>query len=79
MGKSIGTEGKHLRLLEEGEVADLWQTGQSEKYTDSPYHGPTCPGPGHVFICVQGGWELVLGDWITGPERELLLAVGRWT
>ena len=38
MGKSIGTEGKHLRLSEEGEVANLWQVGQSEKYADGPYH-----------------------------------------
>ena len=56
MGKSIGTEGKHLRLLEEGEVADLWQTGQSENYTDGLYHGPMCPGLGRVFTGVQGSW-----------------------
>ena len=31
--KSIGPEGKNLRLSEEGEAADLWQTGHSEKYT----------------------------------------------
>ena len=24
-------------------------------------------------------WELVCGDWRTGPEQELLLTVGRWT
>ena len=78
-GKSTRTEGKHLRLLEEGEAADLWQTGQSEKYTDCPYFCPTCPRLRCVFIGVQGGWELVCGDWRTGPERELLLAVGRRT
>ena len=33
MGKSIGTEGKHLRLSEDAEAADLWQTGQSETQT----------------------------------------------
>ena len=27
MGKSIGTEGKHLRLSEDAEAADLWQMG----------------------------------------------------
>ena len=52
MGKSIGTEGKHLRLSEEGEAAYLWQTGQSEKYTDGLYLGPTCPGMGRVFTGV---------------------------
>ena len=68
-----------MRLSEEGEVANGWQTGQSEKYTDGAYHAPTCPGLGRVFTGVQGGWELVHGDWRTGPERELLLAVGRRT
>ena len=51
-GKSIGTEGKHLRLSEEGEVADLWQMGQSEKYTDDQYHSPMSPGLGCVFTGV---------------------------
>ena len=42
------------------------------------------PGPyvsqlGCVFTGVQAGWELVHGDWRTGPEWELLLAVGRQT
>ena len=60
-GKSIRTEGKHLRPLEEGEAADLWQMGQSGKYTDGPYLGPTCPGLGRVFSGVQEGWELVRG------------------
>ena len=68
-----------MRLSEEGEAANLWQTGQSEKYTEDPYHGPTCPRLGRVFTGVQGGWELVRGNWRTGPERELLLAVGRRT
>ena len=68
-----------MRLSEEGEAADLWQTGQSEKYTDGSYHSPTYPRLGHVFTGVQGGWELVHGDWRTDPEGELLLAVGRWT
>ena len=68
-----------MRLLEEGEAADLWHTGQSEKYTDSLYHRPMCPRMERVFTGVQGGWELVHGDWRTGPERELPLAVGRRT
>ena len=79
MGKLIGMEGKPLRLLEEGEAANLRQMGQSEKYTGGPYLSPTCPGLELVFTGVQGGWELVRGDWRTGPERELLLSVGRWT
>ena len=41
-----------MRLSEEGDVADLWQMGQSEKYTDGPYHSPTCPGLGCVFTGV---------------------------
>ena len=57
-----------MRLSEEGEVAYLWQMGQSEKYTDGPYLGPTCPGLGRVFTGVQGGWELECGDWRTAPE-----------
>ena len=68
-----------MKPSEAGEVADLWQTGQGEKYTDCPYHGPTCPGLGHVFTGVQGAWELVRGDWRTSPEQELLWAVGRRT
>ena len=82
MGRLSGTDGKHLKLSEEGEGADLWQMWQSEKYTDSPYHSPMCPRLGCVFTGVQGIWELVHGDWRTGPEWELLLAVGdrlrRW-
>ena len=38
-----------MRLSEEGEAADLGQTGQSEKYTDGLHHSPTCPGLVHVF------------------------------
>ena len=58
-------------------MADLWQTGQSEKYADGAYHGPTCPRLGRVFTGVQGDWELVCGDWRIGLEQELLLDVGR--
>ena len=32
-----------------------------------------------MFTGVQGGWELVHGDWRTDPVQEVLLAVGRWT
>ena len=70
---------KHLRLSEEGEAANQWQTGKSEKYTDGPYCGPTWHGLALVFTGVQGGWELKNGDWRTGLERELLLAVGTRT
>ena len=38
-----------------------------------------CLGLGHAFTGVQVGWELGCGDWRTGPEQELLLAVGRQT
>lgn len=50
MEKSVGTEGKHLRPLEEGEVASLSQTGQSENYTDGLGHSPTVPQTG---VCVH--------------------------
>ena len=65
MGKSIGTEEKHLRLLEEGKVANLWQTGQSKKYTDDPYLGPTCPALGRVFTSCKGH-----GSWSVGIAEQ---------
>ena len=68
MGKSVGTERKHLRLSEEGETAGLWQTGQSENYRDGPCHGPVCPGLGHVPAGAHGGWELECGDWRAKPN-----------
>ena len=37
------------------------------------------PRTGTCFTGVQGGWEVERGDWKTDLERELLLAVGRWT
>ena len=57
-----------MRLSEEGEAADLWQTGQSEKYTNGLYCGLMCPGLGRVFTGVQGDWELERGDWRRGLE-----------
>ena len=39
-----------MRLLEDGEAADLWQIGQSEKYTDGPYHRPYVP---QIETCVH--------------------------
>ena len=36
MWKSVGTEEEHLGLLEESDMAGLWQAGQSETYTDGP-------------------------------------------
>ena len=64
MGKSSGTEGKHSRLLEEGEAANLWQMGQNEKYTDGPYHSPTCPRLGHASqVCKgTGSWSMGIGE-----------------
>ena len=43
MGKSVGIEGKYLRLSEESETAGPWSTGQSENYTDGPCSGPREP------------------------------------
>ena len=40
---------------------------------------PKVPRTGTCFTGVQGGWEVERGDWKTDLERELLLAVGRWT
>ena len=54
-----------MRLLEEGEAANLWQTGQSEKYTDGLYHSPTCPRLGRVSTGVQGA-----GSWCVGAGEQ---------
>ena len=77
MGKLVGTEGKHVRLSEEGETASLWQTRQSENYTEGPCHGPLCSLLGHVSTRVHGDWELECGDWRASPGGGLLLATRR--
>ena len=48
-------EGEHLKLLKEDETADLWQTEQSETYTDDLYQSPVHPSLGHVFASSQWG------------------------
>ena len=53
-GNQLGQKGEYLRLLEEGETAGLWQTGQSETYTDGPCHSPVCPRLGCVST-IHGG------------------------
>ena len=73
MGKSIGTEGKHLRLLEKGEAADLWQMGQGEKYRQSvPWsyvlHTGMC-----VHRCARG---LGAGAWGLEDRPRVRTAVG---
>ena len=77
MGKSVGTERKHLRQSEEGEAAGLWQTGKSENYTDGLWHGHACPGLGRVSNSVHGGWELERGDKRAKLVGGVLLAVRR--
>ena len=59
-----------MRLSEEGEAADLWQTGQSEKYTDGLYGGPVCPGLGRVFTGVQdaGSWSVGIRELAWGKN-----------
>ena len=59
-GESIGTERKNLRLAEESEEADQWQTGQSEKYRQSVPR-PYVPWTGTCATGVQTGWELLQG------------------
>ena len=54
-GKSVGKEGEHLRLSEEGEMAGLWQIGEGETYTDSPCHSPECPRLGHEYASAHEG------------------------
>ena len=54
-GKSVGREGEHLTLSEEGETASLCQTRQSETYTDCPCHIPACPRLGCVSIGAHRG------------------------
>ena len=77
MGKSAGTEGEHLRVLEEGETAGLWQTGQSETYADGMCHSPACPRLGRVPTGTYEGWELEHGEWKANPGKGLPLAVRR--
>ena len=82
MGKLIGTEGTHLRLLEEGEAANLWQMGQSEKYTDGLYicsqvckgAGSWCVGIGEQAQSENCCW--LWGDGLKGwkggnPQQEM--------
>ena len=69
MGKSVGTEGKHLRLSEESEVTNLWQTGQSENDTDGPYCGPTCPMGMWVHQCTwAGSWSMGIREQTWGED-----------
>ena len=42
-GNQLGQKGSILGCSEEGETASLWQTGQSETYTDGPCHSPARP------------------------------------
>ena len=78
-GNRLGQKGSIWGCWKRVKAADLWQRGQSEKYTDSPYLGLTCPRVRRVFTGVWGGWELECRDWRTGSGQELLLDVGRWT
>ena len=65
-GKSVGTEGEHLRLSEEGEMDGLWQTGQSGTYTNGACHSLACPSLDVCLQCTQG---LRAGTW--GLESKL--------
>ena len=40
VGRSVGTEGELQGLSDETAANGLWQAGQSETYTDCPYHSP---------------------------------------
>ena len=75
MGKLFGTEGEHLRLLEEGEMTRLWQTGQSETYTVCATALRTPDW--NMSASVHEGWELECEDLRANPGRELPLAVRR--
>lgn len=77
MGKSLGTEGNHLRLLDEGETAGLGQTGKSMTYTDGLCHDPVHLRLGHVSTGVHEGRELERGDWRANLGRTLQLAAWR--
>ena len=74
MGKSTGTEGKHLKLLEKGEGTDPLKMGQSQKYTDGPFCGPTFPGPAMcVHRCARG---LGAGAWGLQNSPRIGTAIG---
>ena len=77
MWKSVGTEEEHLGLLEESDMAGLWQAGQSKTYTDGSCHRPAHPSLGLMSVGTQGCWVLECGDWRLDFERRLLLDVRR--
>ena len=62
-----------MRLLEEGDAADLWQTGQSKKYRWSiPW--PYVPQTGtYVHRCARG---LGVGAWGLENRPRARTAVG---
>lgn len=64
---------EHLGLLEENEMAGVWQAGQSKTYTDGSCHRPAHPSLGLMSVGAQGCWVLGHGDWRSDFERRLLL------
>ena len=58
-------------------MADLWQAGLSETYTDGPCHSLVCFSLGNVSASVHRGWELEHGDWRANSGRGLLLDARR--
>ena len=68
---------EHLGLLEESEMAGVWQAGQSKTYTDGSCQRPAHPSLGLMSVGAQGCWVLEHGDWRSHFERRLLLDVRR--
>ena len=73
----IGTEEKHLRLLESTAVDLRWVEGNT-KHRDNPCHSPTCPRQGCKSPGMHASQELEDRDRRAIPGQGLLLAVGRW-
>ena len=74
MGRSAGTEGELQGLGGECNNQSM-QAGQSETYTDGPYHGLVHPILRHVSASVHRGWVLEHGVWRANLGRGLLSAV----
>ena len=70
VGRSVGTERQLWELSEESAATGLWQAGQSETYTDGPYHSPACLSLRGVSTCAEGArcWNMGFGEQTQGED-----------
>lgn len=66
--RSVETEEELRGLLKESTATDLWQTGQSETYTDCLYHSPAHPNLRHVHAGADESWNLRFGEKTLGED-----------